>query len=88
MVEKLLPFLDLDSTLHLAQTHRVTRELLKKSFVWNKLIRRSCPSHDGKDFHDFTPSHDEKMSTVLSLEVVQDPSGFGDGPVGAHLRKV
>ena len=41
MVEKLLPFLDLDSTLHLAQTHRVTRELLKKSFVWNKLIRRA-----------------------------------------------
>ena len=67
LVEKLLPFLDLDSTLHLAQTHRVTKELLNKSFVWNKLIRRSCPSHDGKDFHDFTPSHDEKMSTVLRL---------------------
>ena len=70
LVEKLLPFLDLDSTLHLAQTHGLTRELLKKSFVWNKLIRRSCPSHDGKDFHDFTPSHDEKMSTVLRLVAI------------------
>ena len=70
LVEKLLPFLDLDTTLHLAQTHRVTRELLNKSFVWNKLIRRSCPSHDGKDFHDFTPSHDEKMSTVLRLVAI------------------
>ena len=70
MVEKLLPFLDLDATFHLAQTHRVTRELLEKSFVWNKLIRRSCPSQDGKDFHDFTPPHDEKMSTVLSLVAI------------------
>ena len=44
LVDNLLPFLDLQSTLHLAQNHGVTREVLQGSFAWNKLIKRTCVS--------------------------------------------
>ena len=39
LVEKLLPFLDLEFTLHLAQTHELTQDILQGSCIWNKLIR-------------------------------------------------
>ena len=42
LVDKfLLPFLDLESTLHLAQVHELTRDILQGSFAWNQLIRRT-----------------------------------------------
>ena len=37
----LLPYLDLESTLHLAQTHELTRDILQDSFAWNKLVSRT-----------------------------------------------
>ena len=43
LVEKLLPYLNLESTLALAQSHGMTRSLLQGTSIWNKLIRRSCP---------------------------------------------
>ena len=43
LLEKLLLYLDLDSTLTLAKTHEVTRHILQGSLAWNKLIRRNAP---------------------------------------------
>ena len=43
LVEKLLPHLNLESTLALAQSHQLTRSLLQGTSIWNKLIRRNCP---------------------------------------------
>ena len=40
LVEKLLPYLDLTSTKHLAESHQLTRKLLRKPLTWNKLIHR------------------------------------------------
>ena len=42
LVKRLLPFLDVQSTLCLAQTHKLTKNILQGSHAWNKLIRRSC----------------------------------------------
>ena len=33
LVGKLLPFIDLENTFHLAQTHQVTREILEKMSI-------------------------------------------------------
>ena len=41
LLEKLLPYLDLGSTLTLAQSHQMTRHTLQDSLAWNKLIRRN-----------------------------------------------
>lgn len=43
LAEKILPFLDLESTLRLAQSEVLNRNILQGSFVWNQLIRRSSP---------------------------------------------
>ena len=42
-LEKLFPYLDLGSTLILAQSHQMTRNILQDSLAWNKLIRRNAP---------------------------------------------
>ena len=43
MVAKLLPFLDLKSTLCLAQTHKKTRNVLEGALVFKKLLKRNSP---------------------------------------------
>ena len=43
LLEKLLPYLDLGSTLTLAQAHRTTRRIFQDSLAWNKLIQRNSP---------------------------------------------
>ena len=43
LIETFLPHLDLKSTLNLAQTHDLTRKILKSSVSWNKLIRKNSP---------------------------------------------
>ena len=40
LIEHLLPFLDFESTLKLAQSHALTLDILKIDSNWNKLIRR------------------------------------------------
>ena len=49
LVEKLLDFLDGRSTLILARCHDLTNEVLQRSTVWNKEVRRTCP--DGSNLH-------------------------------------
>ena len=46
LVEKLVFFLDASSILNLAQTHRLTQQIFQQPFVWNQLVRRSCPYND------------------------------------------
>ena len=43
LVQGLLPYLDLESTLRLAQTHKKTQSILQGSRVWTNLIKRSSP---------------------------------------------
>ena len=50
LVEKLLPYLDLSTTKLLAESHKLTRKILKKAFNWNKLIQRILPLEDRVPF--------------------------------------
>ena len=43
LVQGLLPFLDLDSTLRLAQAHEKTQSILQGSRAWRNLIKRNSP---------------------------------------------
>ena len=81
LVEKLLPFLDLKSTLHLARTHVLTQNILAGSRIWNKLVRRTR-LQDGGDLgldQDFGLGVDlnEKMDVVRHLvailKLMKDP---------------
>ena len=47
LVEKLLPFLDPESTLTLVMCNK--KILLEGSFIWNQFIRRACPFSDERD---------------------------------------
>ena len=49
LIERLLTFLDLDSTLKLARTHELTRNILQGVYNRNKLIQRTCPHNDAGD---------------------------------------
>ena len=72
MVDMLLPFLDLQSTLNLAQNHKVTRKLLEGSTAWKKLIRRSCVSD--QNFYTFDPEHVDAVRLHLAmLKLMKDP---------------
>ena len=62
----LLPFLDLESTLHLAQTHELTRDILQDSFAWNKLV--SCTRIQDGGFLHFRM--EEKMKVVRHLAAI------------------
>ena len=43
LVEKLVSYLDLASIKQLAESHKLTRKILGKSFIWNQLIKRNLP---------------------------------------------
>ena len=47
LIEELLPNLDPESTLRLAQAHEMTRDILQGSINWNKLIKRNSPLKRG-----------------------------------------
>ena len=62
----LLPYLDLESTLHLAQVHELTRDILQGSIAWNKLIRRTR-LQEGGALHRNPGLLEEKMEVVRHL---------------------
>ena len=74
LVEKLLPYLDLETTFNLAQTHKLTREVLQKRSIWRKLIRRGCHydeeqdfyNHE-RDFYNYVPPHHAKIAQLKKL---------------------
>ena len=45
LVTKLVTFLDGQSTMVLAQAHHLTLDVVQHPFVWNKVVRRSCPDN-------------------------------------------
>ena len=49
LLEKLLPFLDPESTLTLVQCHKKILRILEGPYIWNQLIRRACPFSDERD---------------------------------------
>ena len=53
LIESLLPFLDISSTLRLAKAHKFTLQVLQGKSSWNKFIRRTCPY--GERFQNFPP---------------------------------
>ena len=69
LVEKLFPFLDLESTFHLAQVHQLTRDILQGSFAWNKLIRRSR-LQEGGDLRGNDGLLEEKVAAVKLLVAI------------------
>ena len=72
MVDMLLPFLDIQSTLNLAQNHKVTRKILGSSAAWKKLIRRSCVSD--QNFYTFEPKHEDAARLHMGmLKLMEDP---------------
>ena len=48
LAEKILSFASLESTLSLAQSKLMPRNILEGPSVWNKLIRQSCPLNGPK----------------------------------------
>ena len=47
LVEELLGFLDLDSIKQLARHHVLTKEILGKEVVWQKILKRAMPLDEG-----------------------------------------
>ena len=72
LVSYLLPFLNFKSILSLAEAHDFTRALLQKSFNWDKLVRRYCPSHNHYDHFDIQsdPAAEEKIDHVKGLVAI------------------
>ena len=65
MIAKLLPFLDLKSTLCLARCHKKTQNILEGSLVWHRLIKRSSPLNQ----------RDKVKDLVAILKLMKDPKG-------------
>ena len=96
LVEKLLPYLNLASIKQLAQFHRLTRNILKKAFVWNKLVKRTFPEDANLDADDYifwmipgrwqddAALSSEKLETGLLAGIL---SLIQDSP-GSHLELV
>jgi len=54
LLEKLLPYLDLGSTLSLAIAHKMIRRVLEGSLAWNKLLMRCSPLDQVEKVQDLT----------------------------------
>ena len=54
LLEKLLPYLDLGSTLSLAIAHKMIRQVLEGSLAWNKLLMRCTPLDQVEKVQDLT----------------------------------
>ena len=71
MVEKLLPFLDLESTKQLAKAHELTLLILGKAFIWNKLAKRTFPVDENFDLVEeedtFLASEKSKAGILVEL---------------------
>ena len=72
----LLPFLDLESTLHLAQAHEVTKNILEDPYVWNKLIKRSFPFINRRTYQDPQPKIDAVNNFVVILKLMKNPKAL------------
>ena len=78
LVEKLLPLLDLKPIKQLAVAHKLTRQILGKAFIWNKLIKRIFPRDHNIDVRLKSEVQKAKLlSVLLSLSEDSDRSQLG-----------
>ena len=75
LVEMLLPFLDAENTLALAQSGVINTKILQGTLAWKKLIRRTVPSNKNpfSNFHrDIQNREDEVAPLIEILMMMQD----------------
>ena len=63
LVDRLLPFLDVESTLRHVKVHELTQKILQGSHAWKELIGRSCLSN-------LPTESKEKMDVVKHLVAI------------------
>ena len=66
LIENLLPFLDTSSTQQLAESHKLTRRILRNSLSWNKLIERTFPHEQYTTMNHY--SLPEPMDAIFESE--------------------
>ena len=66
LIENLLPFLDTSATNQLAESHKLTRRILRNSLSWNKLIERTFPHEQYTTMNHY--SLPEPMDAILESE--------------------
>ena len=78
LVERLLQFLDVESTSRLAQSHVRTLNILEGGWVWNKFIKRICP-YDDED-NEGVKEPEKKLyvikTLVAILKLMKDPQAL------------
>lgn len=91
LVETLLPFLDVKSTLCLAQCHQMTLKILQGTFDWNQFIQRSFPDsvqivrYDPLDHGDFGLTLREMPERLQLVQLVGFLKMAEEDPK-AHLK--
>ena len=96
LVQGLLPYLDLESTLRLAKTHQKTRSILQGSRVWTNLIKRSSPLHQMdkvehlvdilKLLEDTESNMLDLLDTICEANLSLLQPGVQGGPVDQRIR--
>ena len=57
-MEELIPYLDLESIEQLAKSHKLTRQILGKSLIWNQLLKSTFPKVNNIDPEEDFPLED------------------------------
>ena len=75
LAEKLLPFLDPESTFNLAQCQKKIPAILEGPCIWNQFIRRACPFSDEIDgLPNISQQNiDEVKCLVAVLKLMKNP---------------
>ena len=75
LVERLMPFLDAQSTLALVKALPLALEVIQRKFMWIKLVRRVCPfdTDDGVAEFEETLADDRRkvMPLVEILKMIE-----------------
>ena len=76
LVDKLVPFLDVESVSRLAEAHHLTAQVLQDtSRTWKKLVERSCPYYEhvedfsywARNYHDCVTERASKEENISHL---------------------
>ena len=74
LIEKLLPNIDLKSTLHLAQAHVMTQDILQRRCIWNKLLKRSFFERGNPCQPEMPQKIDVVKDLVTILKLMSEPN--------------
>ena len=76
LVDKLIPFLDVESVARLAEAHQLTAQVLEDATSsWNTLVKRNCPYYEhveefsywAKNYHDCVKERVSKEDSISQL---------------------